>query len=169
MACGQESASIKKDAVAVENLINESNVGELISSDVNLVFITTSWCSASKYVLKNTYVNLCDSLKDRLNVLIICASEKEDKFKNYLKEIGVNCSYYLLPKKFHSEFFLEHPDRKRIRHFIKNNLKGYKGLKLKQQFAVPVSLFVNSKLEIISTAPQKVEEIMGSIEKEAED
>ncbi len=137
-----------------DNEISKATVKKIISEDLNLVFLTAEWCSASKSVLKRTYTKLCDSLKDEVNIVIICASEENNNFKNQLDELGINCPYYLLPNKSSHEKILEHGDRKRIRHFIKNNLTGYKDLDLKWNFGVPVSLFVNKDLKIIEPAPQ---------------
>ncbi len=163
MACGQQKT--KKVVQQPVNLIDALNINELIHEDVNLVLLTTDWCSASKFILKSTYTVLCDSLKDQINVVVICASEKEGRFSKYLQKIGVSCPYYLLPKKGDNEFFLEHPDRKRIRRFIRSNLKGYKDLKLEQQFGVPISLFVSKDLRIIAKAPQKISEVITQFNK----
>jgi len=147
------------------DLITSQNVKEIISDSLNLVFLTAEWCSASKSVLKKNYSKICDSLSDRINVVIICASETDNQFANYLEELGISCGYYLLPNKQSHEKVLEHGDRKRIRHFIKKNFIGYEDLNLEWQFGIPVSLYVNQKLEIISNAPWEYKSIEGDIVK----
>jgi hypothetical protein len=145
-SCGQKNVD--------EKVITKSNVEKVIKGNLNYVFITTEWCSASKSILKETYTKLCDSLSDDINLVLICASEKDKGFEKYLKEQGITCDYYVLPNKSSHEKIVEHGDRKRIRHFIKNNLKGYKELDLEWQFGVPVILYVDQNLKIISKAPQ---------------
>lgn len=151
------SSCAQKNEQVDDRLITKSNVSSIISDSLNLVFLTAEWCPASKSILKKNYTKLCDSLGDKINIVIICASEKDSSFSNYLTEVGIRCPYYVLPNKSSHEKILEHGDRKRIRHFIKNNFIGYKDLDLPWQFGVPVSLFVNKKLEIISKAPQRYE------------
>ncbi len=153
------SVSCTQEKSSNYNEITKSQISEIISDSLNLVFITTEWCSASNNILKNSYTKLCDSLSGKINIVILCASETDSIFSKKLAELDIKCSYYILPNKQSHEKLVEHADRKRIRHFIKNNLKGYDNLNLSWQFGVPVSLFVNKELKIIEKAPQQFKDL----------
>lgn len=138
-------------------VIDNNNIKSIFNKEVNLVFIWTTWCGVSKSILINLYKNLkVDSSK--VNVILLCGNADIETVDSIFKKEKINCTNYFINNNSNLFAFI---DRKNIKNFIESNFKNINGIDLKGNYGIPISLLIDSNLNVIdNNVPQKSDEII---------
>lgn len=138
--------SCKSKNVGSLKEINDSNIKSIFNKKRNLVFIWTTWCGASKDIIKDTYANIQKDTND-YNIILICGNLDEDNIDRIFSKNNINLKKYITGN---ATNYLPIMDRKNIKNFILENFTNTDSIDFKGNFSIPITLLVDSNLKILN-------------------
>jgi hypothetical protein len=131
--------------------------GKLKAKLKTIAFFWTTWCGASKSVLKSTYCNRNFNDSD-LQVLSICVDCDVAKISKIVGKDTGNVQHIILPKPLSS---LAMMTRKNLRSLLQATLQPTELLPQNTQFGVPLSYLIDSALVLRkNNLPQEYEQLV---------
>ncbi len=136
---------------------SSSNIESIIRKPKNVVFIWTTWCSASKDVLENTYQFLQVDTSE-VSVSILCGNNDLEEVRNIYKKYHLKYDTLILSDASNFAALL---DRRNIKSFIQTSFDQSQLVNLEGNFGLPVTLLVDeNKVVIQGRMPQDTASIM---------
>lgn len=141
--------------------IDDTNIKGKLNKPLNLVFVWTTWCGVSKNIIKETYTTLQND-SNKYNIILLCGNDDPVTIVQLFKSLNLKLNMYIISN---ASNYFPLVDRRNVKAFILNTFHNTSDLELNGNFGIPISLLVDSSLNIINNhMPQDTLNIRNVIE-----
>jgi len=136
--------------------MNKENCKKIINEDINLIYIFSDWCGASRKFLHKLYGKELQNSDLDINIILIgIDSRKSKQYRALFEAYNIEYPLYVLNNKTGISFgtFTDYP---RLKRFVTKNFSNTDDFSYHH---LPFTFFADKNLNIITEAGQTIERI----------